>query len=101
MCSLPSETSSSRPLPLPWKHNLTAAPWPEKLLPRPPQHRPLTAALEEVAVDVLYGGVDGRPSGDTSRRDVRVILGIYVLKSFPWNSRMKFWKVSSKMKIKT
>lgn len=49
-----------------------------------------TSTLEEVAVDVLYGGIDGRPSGDTSRSDVRVILGIYILKSFPWNSRMEF-----------
>lgn len=53
--------------------------------------RPLTSTLEEVAVDILDGGVDGGPGGDTSRSDVWVILGIYVLKSFPWNSRMEFW----------
>ena len=61
----------------------------------------LTSALEKVAVDILYGGVDGRPGGDTSRSDVRVILRIYVLKSFPRNSRMKFWKIPNKVKIKT
>lgn len=51
---------------------------------------PLTSTLEEVAVDILYGGVDGGPGGDTSRSDVRVILRIYVLKPFPGNSRMEF-----------
>lgn len=72
---------------------------------RPPaqtQAEPLlTSAFEEVAVDILYGGIDGRPSGDTSRSDVRVILGVYILKSFPWDSRMEFWKIPNKMKIKT
>lgn len=54
----------------------------------------LTSTLKEVAVDVLDGGVDGRPGGDTARSDIRVILGIDVLKSFPWNSRMELclWK---------
>jgi hypothetical protein len=52
--------------------------------------QPLTSTLEEVAVDILDGGVDGRPRRDTARSDVRVILGIDVLKSFPWNSRMEF-----------
>lgn len=51
---------------------------------------PLTSTLEEVAVDILYGGVDGGPGGDTSRSDIGVILRIYVLKSFPGNSRMEF-----------
>lgn len=58
----------------------------------------LTSTFEEVAVDILYGGIDGRPSGDASRSDVRVILGIYILKSFPWDSRMEFWKIPNKMK---
>lgn len=56
---------------------------------------PLTSTLEEVAVDILYGGVDGGPGGDTSRSDVGVILRIYVLKSFPGNTRMEFWKISN------
>lgn len=55
----------------------------------------LTSTLEEVAVDILYGGVDGGPGGDTSRSDVGVILRVYVLKSFPGNSRMEFWKISN------
>lgn len=61
----------------------------------------LTSTLEEVAVDVLYGSIDGGARGDTSRSDVRVILRIYILKSFPWNSRMEFWEITNKMKIKT
>lgn len=54
----------------------------------------LTSALEEVAVDILDGGVDGRSCGDTARSDIRIILRINILKSFPWNSRMEFcsWK---------
>lgn len=61
----------------------------------------LTSTLEEVAVDVLYGGINGGPSGDASRSDVGVVLGINILKSFPWNSRMEFWKIPNKMEIKT
>lgn len=41
----------------------------------------LTSTLEEVAVDILYGGVDGGPGRDTSRSDVGVILRVYVLRS--------------------
>jgi hypothetical protein len=50
----------------------------------------LTSTLEEVAVDILDGGVDGRSCRDTARRDIRVILRVNVLKSFPWNSRVEF-----------
>lgn len=50
----------------------------------------LTRTLEEVAVDVLDGGIDSGPGGDTSRSDIGVVLGVYILKSFPWNSRMEF-----------
>lgn len=60
-----------------------------------------TSTLEEVAVDILDGGINGGPGGDTSGSDIGVILGIYILKSFPWNSRMEFWKIANKMKIKT
>lgn len=45
----------------------------------------LTSTLEEVAVDILDGGVNGGSSRDTSRSDIRVILRIDVLKSFPWD----------------
>lgn len=67
----------------------------------PEARAPLTSALEEVAVHILYGGVDGGPSGDTSRSDIGVILRIYILKSFPGDSRMEFWKIPNKTKIKT
>lgn len=92
----PAQTLSPRQSPRPREQDLTppqAAPGGGSRSPPP-----LTSALEEVAVDVLYGGVDGRPGGDTSRSDVRVILGIYVLKSFPRNSRMKFWKIPNQSK---
>lgn len=54
----------------------------------------LTSTLEEVAIHILDGGVDGGSSRDTARSDIRVILGINILKSFPRNSGMKFcsWK---------
>lgn len=54
----------------------------------------LTSTLEEVAVDILDGGVDGRSCRDTARSDIRIILRINILKSFPWNPRMEFcsWK---------
>lgn len=54
----------------------------------------LTSTLEEVAVDILDGGIDGRSCGDTARSDIRIILRINILKSFPWNSRVEFcsWK---------
>lgn len=69
-------------LPLPWSACTETTAWTRA-------GRPLTSTLEEVAVDILYGGIDGRPGGDTSRSDVGVILGIYILKSFPGNSRME------------
>ena len=76
-------------LPLPWSACTETTAWTRAGCP-------LTSTLEEVAVDILYGGIDGRPGGDTSRSDVRVILGIYILKSFPGNSRMELWKIPNK-----
>lgn len=72
--------------------------------PRPPplsRGARLTSALEEVAVHILYGGVDGGPGGDTSRSDIGVILRIYILKSFPGDSRVEFWEVTNRTNIKT
>lgn len=96
---LPAHVSPATPAESPHRH--WEPRWAQRGAPTQAQAARLTSALEEVAVDILYGGVDGRPGGDASRSDVGVILRIYVLKSFPRNSRMKFWKIPKKVKIRT
>lgn len=49
-----------------------------------------TSTLEKIAINILYGGINGRPSGNTSRSDIRIILGVNILQSFPWHPWMKF-----------
>lgn len=49
-----------------------------------------TSTLEKIAINILYCGVYGRPSWNTSRSNIRVIFRINILQSFPWHSWMKF-----------
>jgi len=57
-----------------------------------------TSTLEKIAINILYRGVYGRPSGNTSRSNIGVILRINVLQSFPWHSWMKLCFTDNKRK---
>lgn len=42
-----------------------------------------TSVPQQVAVNILYGGVDGGPTGHTTRGHVRVCLRVDILETFP------------------
>lgn len=48
-----------------------------------------TSTLEQIAIHILDRGVNGRPSGNTARSNIRVIFRINILQSFPWHSWVK------------